>query len=88
MWRYTNIRFERLPSSPFEPAFLHHFRKAEGGKIRWDVEVEEPHRYVAGGLADSLKDADAQIEAAISADLDDLMGSYGLPPRDPELDRS
>lgn len=80
------MRFERAPSSPFEPPFLRHFRKAEHGQIRWDVEVEEPRQYVAGGFADSLQEADNQIEAAIRAHIDAVMQSYGLPPRDPTLD--
>ena len=71
-------QFEPLTHSPFEPNYYRHYRKLDDDRIKWDVEVQEPRRYVDGGICDTMKEADAAIEAAVEKDLKEIARSFGL----------
>lgn len=64
--------------SPFEPSYLRHYKRMPDGQIKWDVEVEEPRRYVGGGIAQTIKEADVAIERAITKDMKELAESFGF----------
>jgi hypothetical protein len=50
------------------PNYLQHFKKMPDGRIRWDVEIENPRRDVAGGMCDTHREARDAAEAAIELD--------------------
>jgi hypothetical protein len=61
--------FEPRQYSPLEPSYLRHYRKLPDGRIKWDVEVDQPRRYVDGGICATFNEAKADIEDAVSRDL-------------------
>ena len=65
--------------NPLEPNYLQHFKlMPDRVKVKWDVECEEPRRYVAGGIEDTHKDAREEAQAAIDRDLKRIAESFGL----------
>lgn len=65
--------------SVMEPNYLQHFKlMPDGVRVKWDVEVEEPRRYVAGSIAATHDDAMDEAQAAIDKDMDEIAKSFGL----------
>jgi hypothetical protein len=54
-----------------EPNYLQHFKLLPDKRIQWEVELENPRQHVAGGIADTLKEANRAAEAALDQELRD-----------------
>lgn len=55
--------------SLLEPNYLRHFRMMTSDRVKWVVEVEQPRRFVDGGICDTFLEAKAETESAIARDL-------------------
>jgi hypothetical protein len=58
-----------------EPNYLRHFKLLPDERIQWEVELENPRRHIAGGIAETHQEARAAAQQALDREMNGSAGT-------------